>query len=260
MVCNTRAFISRFSCSATTEWDSESVKSEDVFKQPINPEGELKMQPSTPQNQGGVRLHEFVSKTVRMPFDEKKSWLFWTSHSNFLVPAPTNFRRLNSCACSSVTAVQTKCPFLSTLHVRCSWHRGGMSLFRSSSPNPAFPVERGSSLARFHWNVVTAGWSHTPSVGTVALCRASPTWVARQSELGRCVGAFYSVTGFFSDMQAPVAVPTVHPISHVFPGCTCRLRPWHVTHDSSACGPLYQWDRAEGHAGGEWRFPAWTAC
>lgn len=48
------------------EWDSESVKSEDVFKQPENPEGELKMQPSTPQSHGGVRLHEFVSKTVRI--------------------------------------------------------------------------------------------------------------------------------------------------------------------------------------------------
>lgn len=90
-------YFSRFSCSATTEWDSESVKSEDVFKQPINPEGEIKMQPSTPQNQGGVRLHEFVSKTVRMPFSEGKSWLF-LNLSNFSVPALTNFRGLNSSA------------------------------------------------------------------------------------------------------------------------------------------------------------------
>lgn len=52
------------SCSAAMEW--ESVKSEAVFKQPENPEGELKMQPSTPQSHGGVRLHEFVSKTVRI--------------------------------------------------------------------------------------------------------------------------------------------------------------------------------------------------
>lgn len=49
------------------EWDSESVKSEDVFKQPSNPEGEMKAEPSTPQSNGGVRLHEFVSKTVIKP-------------------------------------------------------------------------------------------------------------------------------------------------------------------------------------------------
>ncbi|KAG8002451.1 Rac GTPase-activating protein 1 [Nibea albiflora] len=53
--------------TAAMEWDSESVRSEDVFKQPANPEGEIKMQPSTPQNHGGVRLHEFVSKTVIKP-------------------------------------------------------------------------------------------------------------------------------------------------------------------------------------------------
>ncbi|XP_022063052.1 rac GTPase-activating protein 1 [Acanthochromis polyacanthus] len=49
------------------EWDSESVKSEDVFKQPSNPQGEMKAEPSTPQSNGGVRLHEFVSKTVIKP-------------------------------------------------------------------------------------------------------------------------------------------------------------------------------------------------
>ncbi|XP_008291780.1 rac GTPase-activating protein 1 [Stegastes partitus] len=49
------------------EWDSESVKSEDVFKQPSNPEGQMKAEPSTPQSNGGVRLHEFVSKTVIKP-------------------------------------------------------------------------------------------------------------------------------------------------------------------------------------------------
>uniref|UniRef100_A0A665W586 Rac GTPase activating protein 1 n=1 Tax=Echeneis naucrates TaxID=173247 RepID=A0A665W586_ECHNA len=53
--------------TAAMEWDSESVKSEDVFKQPANPEGEIKTQPSTPQSNGGVRLHEFVSKTVIKP-------------------------------------------------------------------------------------------------------------------------------------------------------------------------------------------------
>lgn len=52
-------------CSAAMEWDSESVQSVDVFKQPVVPEEEIKMQPSTPQSHGGVRLHEFVSKTVR---------------------------------------------------------------------------------------------------------------------------------------------------------------------------------------------------
>ncbi|KAG7221713.1 hypothetical protein INR49_000080 [Caranx melampygus] len=53
--------------TAAMEWDSESVKSEDVFKQPANPEGEIRAQPSTPQSNGGVRLHEFVSKTVIKP-------------------------------------------------------------------------------------------------------------------------------------------------------------------------------------------------
>lgn len=65
--CITQVFICYFSFSAAMEWDSESVKSEDVFKQPGFPEGEMKAQPSTPQSTGGVRLHEFVSKTVRMP-------------------------------------------------------------------------------------------------------------------------------------------------------------------------------------------------
>lgn len=53
--------------TAAMEWDSESVKSEDVFKQPANPELEMKAAPSTPQSNGGVRLHEFVSKTVIKP-------------------------------------------------------------------------------------------------------------------------------------------------------------------------------------------------
>uniref|UniRef100_UPI0037E9ACEC rac GTPase-activating protein 1 n=1 Tax=Semicossyphus pulcher TaxID=241346 RepID=UPI0037E9ACEC len=53
--------------TAAMEWDSESVQSEDVFKQPVNPDGEIKAQPSTPQSHGGVRQHEFVSKTVIKP-------------------------------------------------------------------------------------------------------------------------------------------------------------------------------------------------
>ncbi|XP_072223742.1 rac GTPase-activating protein 1 [Leuresthes tenuis] len=53
--------------TAAMEWDSESVKSEDVFKLPGNPEGPMKAEPSTPQSHGYVRLHEFVSKTVIKP-------------------------------------------------------------------------------------------------------------------------------------------------------------------------------------------------
>ncbi|XP_062283370.1 rac GTPase-activating protein 1 [Scomber scombrus] len=53
--------------TATMEWDSESVRSEDIFKQPGNPVGERQAEPRTPQNHGGVRHHEFVSKTVIKP-------------------------------------------------------------------------------------------------------------------------------------------------------------------------------------------------
>lgn len=49
------------------EWDSESLKSEDTVKPPGNFEGEMRAQPSTPQSNRRVRLHEFVSKTVRVP-------------------------------------------------------------------------------------------------------------------------------------------------------------------------------------------------
>lgn len=52
--------------SAATEWDSEAVKCENVFKAPEHPERENKAEPSTPQSKGGVRLHEFVSKTVSL--------------------------------------------------------------------------------------------------------------------------------------------------------------------------------------------------
>lgn len=47
------------------EWDSESVTSEDIFKQPNKPE--MRAEPSTPQSNGGIRHHEFVSKTVIKP-------------------------------------------------------------------------------------------------------------------------------------------------------------------------------------------------
>ncbi|XP_059397412.1 rac GTPase-activating protein 1-like [Carassius carassius] len=56
--------------TAALEWDTadtDSVQSMDVFKQPSQPNGEIKAGPSTPQGNGGVRLHEFVSKTVIKP-------------------------------------------------------------------------------------------------------------------------------------------------------------------------------------------------
>lgn len=68
-----------------------------------------------------------------------------------------------------------------------------MSFYRSLSQNRAYPVERGSSSARFPWSVVTAGWSRTPSVASVALCRASPTWAAHRSKSGRCVRTFFII-------------------------------------------------------------------
>uniref|UniRef100_A0A9J7X870 Rac GTPase-activating protein 1 n=1 Tax=Cyprinus carpio carpio TaxID=630221 RepID=A0A9J7X870_CYPCA len=56
--------------TAAVEWDTadtDSVQSMDVFKQPGQPNGEIRTEPSTPQGNGGVRLHEFVSKTVIKP-------------------------------------------------------------------------------------------------------------------------------------------------------------------------------------------------
>ncbi|XP_042606676.1 rac GTPase-activating protein 1-like [Cyprinus carpio] len=56
--------------TASVEWDTadtDSVQSMDVFKQPGQPNGEIRTEPSTPQGNGGVRLHEFVSKTVIKP-------------------------------------------------------------------------------------------------------------------------------------------------------------------------------------------------
>ncbi|XP_028850024.1 rac GTPase-activating protein 1 [Denticeps clupeoides] len=53
--------------TAAKEWDADSVQSDDpVFKQPLQPERLIAAEPSTPGN-GGVRLHEFVSKTVIKP-------------------------------------------------------------------------------------------------------------------------------------------------------------------------------------------------
>ncbi|XP_077471672.1 rac GTPase-activating protein 1 [Stigmatopora argus] len=53
--------------TAQMEWDSESITSEDVFKQPVDPVPEKTTEPSTPQQTRSVRQHEFVSKTVIKP-------------------------------------------------------------------------------------------------------------------------------------------------------------------------------------------------
>uniref|UniRef100_A0A8C4Z6W0 Rac GTPase activating protein 1 n=1 Tax=Gadus morhua TaxID=8049 RepID=A0A8C4Z6W0_GADMO len=51
----------------TMEWDSESVQSVEIFKQPSVPDRVTRAEPSTPQNTGSMRVHEFVSKTVIKP-------------------------------------------------------------------------------------------------------------------------------------------------------------------------------------------------
>lgn len=45
-----------------------------------------------------------------------------------------------------------------------------------------------------------------------------------------------------------------------FSGCSRRLRPRHITHDPSHCGPLYQWDRAKGTAWSECYFTVLILC
>uniref|UniRef100_A0AAR2JTS1 Rac GTPase-activating protein 1 n=1 Tax=Pygocentrus nattereri TaxID=42514 RepID=A0AAR2JTS1_PYGNA len=47
--------------------DTDSIQSVDVFKRPNHVERESKAEPNTPQSNGSVRLHEFVSKTVIKP-------------------------------------------------------------------------------------------------------------------------------------------------------------------------------------------------
>ncbi|XP_010770179.1 thyroid receptor-interacting protein 11, partial [Notothenia coriiceps] len=54
------------------EWDSESVKSQDVFKQPEVVQ-ERRALPGTPQNLGVVRMHDFVSKTHMISVKEQLS-------------------------------------------------------------------------------------------------------------------------------------------------------------------------------------------
>lgn len=122
-----------------------------------------------------------------------------------------------------------------------------------------FRVERGSSLARSRWSVGTAGWSRTPSVGSAALCRASPILLPRRSKLERCA----KMIDVFSDVQVWGQCSFVpHPtwkwsIPFLWAGCSGGLRQWHVTYDSYSCGPLYKWDRKKGPAWGE-GFPAHT--
>ncbi|KAF6721278.1 Rac GTPase-activating protein 1 [Oryzias melastigma] len=53
--------------TAAIQEDSESLRSEDVFKAPANRDGDPRAEPSTPQSKGAVRPHEFVSKTVIKP-------------------------------------------------------------------------------------------------------------------------------------------------------------------------------------------------
>ncbi|NP_955925.1 rac GTPase-activating protein 1 [Danio rerio] len=68
--CSSEQCISLNYSSAAVEWDTvdtDSVQSMDVFKQPSLPNAENRAEPSTPQGNGGVRLHEFISKTVIKP-------------------------------------------------------------------------------------------------------------------------------------------------------------------------------------------------
>ncbi|KAJ8370074.1 hypothetical protein SKAU_G00101020 [Synaphobranchus kaupii] len=51
--------------TAAQGWDTDSAQSENIFKQPSKQERAPVTEPSTPQ--GGVRLHEFISKTVIKP-------------------------------------------------------------------------------------------------------------------------------------------------------------------------------------------------
>uniref|UniRef100_A0A669EYV8 Rac GTPase-activating protein 1 n=1 Tax=Oreochromis niloticus TaxID=8128 RepID=A0A669EYV8_ORENI len=51
----------------TVPYWTRSRRKTGKMSQPANPEGEMKAAPSTPQSNGGVRLHEFVSKTVIKP-------------------------------------------------------------------------------------------------------------------------------------------------------------------------------------------------
>lgn len=107
--------------SAVMDWDSESVKSEDVPKQPGNNHGgEMKMQPSTPQGQTGVRLHEFVSKTVRTRLCESQSCLITTvfcTWAYFDVSAETDW----SPCWEKFHAAQNKASFL-VRNVSCVGH------------------------------------------------------------------------------------------------------------------------------------------
>uniref|UniRef100_A0A3Q0SBD0 Rac GTPase-activating protein 1 n=1 Tax=Amphilophus citrinellus TaxID=61819 RepID=A0A3Q0SBD0_AMPCI len=51
----------------TVPYWTRSRRKTGKMSQPANPDGEMKAAPSTPQSNGGVRFHEFVSKTVIKP-------------------------------------------------------------------------------------------------------------------------------------------------------------------------------------------------
>ncbi|KAI1897067.1 hypothetical protein AGOR_G00079300 [Albula goreensis] len=53
--------------TAAQGWDADPALAENVPKQPVRAERDPLPEPSTPQGNGGVRLHEFISKTVIKP-------------------------------------------------------------------------------------------------------------------------------------------------------------------------------------------------
>lgn len=132
---------------------------------------------------------------------------------------------------------------------------------RSSNPSPVCRVERGSSLARSRWSVGSAGWSRTPSVGSVALCRASPILSPHRSKSERCaLMSHWTVfwhSGVGTNINSMCDTGIMIFIPFVCAGCIGRLRLQHGTHDSCSCGPLHKWDRKKGPAWGE-GFPALT--
>lgn len=118
--------------------------------------------------------------------------LFCCLYRYVLAPVLEKCQTATSCVCSPIYAVEFYLPKLLTRNLYQPPKSCQMAFYRSLSLNRAYPAERGSSLGRFHWSAVTAGWSRTPSVASVALCRASPTWVAHRSKSGRFVRIFFT--------------------------------------------------------------------